>query len=160
VEARASPVGPSGCLCGTIQRFPIQHYFVESTLDADSNNVEKLEKNNDQRCNFRLFAFNRNAKSSTAFTNECITNEDQLLNHLSSLAQNENKNEIETEDMVASFAIGSVKPDRNYLNKLGRIADEFLSPHFEWRLMAERFQEFGSSNDDISAVNLGQRIIL
>lgn len=129
---------------------------VESTLDADSN-VEKVEKNNDQSCNFRLFAFNRNGKSSTAFTNECITSEDQLLNHLNSLAQNENNNETEAEDMVASFAIGSAKTDRN--NNLGRITDEFLSPHFEWRLMAERFQEFGSSNeDDISAVNRGREL--
>lgn len=87
----------------------------------------------------------------------CIDSENILLRQLVSLSKN---------DTIAVVAIRVGDDYRDNMAKiedLGLIADEFLAPRLEWRIMAERFEDFEESDTmdvyDTSAVRPGKVLL-
>jgi len=106
-------------------------------------------------CIYSLWTFNHLGKPTSA-SKTCITSNAELLNILESIAMTTSDFITYDHDWTVSVAISSVPSAgaengtiaMSKLDELADVVDDFLTPRLEWRIMAERFVNFNTTNDD------------
>lgn len=112
---------------------------VEQLEDQEAEAEASANLNANPNCAYSLTAFDRTGKLQSQ-SNSCLESDADLLAHLVSLSGAV----AAYPSATAVVAIGVVgdRQDRQNLDALGLVADEFLASRMEWRIMAERFDFF------------------
>jgi hypothetical protein len=110
-----------------------------STNRTTSGNDNKLDASRSLNCTYGLTTFDRTGQVQSAplSSNNCLESDTDLLAHLVSLSSADLVDPHATAVVIIKLIDRQNNPQT--LESLGLVADEFLAPRMDWRIMAERF---------------------